>query len=340
MKKKRIGILGGSFDPPHLGHALNVKRALESGEFDEVWMMPCPSNPLKSSSPKVSPTDRLKMCEFIAERIPNAKVSDFEIKNNINRTWEALEKLTAENPTSSFMWIVGTDCIKGKDGLEGWMNGKEIIKKYGLVLLPRGGIRGVGSNYFDVDSELKNKIKFLSATGDDNIHMTISSSQIRKLIEKGKSISFLVPEKVEEYIEKNRLYKNDPSEKVDELFNLVNESIEELNRLLEEEIRKAMESDQAYIITKESTITGVKDPINSNFKRLDLTGKGACILGEDIRYKITALEIPLIDNTYLPKVECPNYFKYNELAYISVSDLDLEEKVLLLKVIISSNREN
>lgn len=198
MKKKRIGVYGGSFDPPHLGHALVVKYAIESGYFDEVWIMPCPENPIKSISPKASSTDRLKMCEIIACKIPNVRVSDFEIKNGINRAWVALERLHAENPTSEFKWIVGKDCLDKRDGLWGWYKGKELIEKYGILEVPRGGEK----SGFESEHVLS-----LPDTPDFSSHIQTSSTCIRKLLKEGKSITFLVPEEIETYILNNRLYK-------------------------------------------------------------------------------------------------------------------------------------
>lgn len=195
-----IAILGGSFDPPHLGHKTTAKRLLKLFNFDEVWLMPCFAHPFsKSLSPSIN---RFEMAKYLESN--NIKVSDFELrKKSTSYSIDTLKNLEKKRQKDNFFWVIGTDQVKD---FRKWKNWKEIINKFRLVVVPRTGFR-------EAEKELKNIAKLVSFPKhiilvDKNKFppIYISSTLIRKKVKERKSVSNMLPRKVEEYIIRNKLY--------------------------------------------------------------------------------------------------------------------------------------
>lgn len=185
-----IAILGGSFDPPHKGHAIIANRLLKLFHFDRIWLMPCYQHPFSKS---LSSADkRFKMTKYLED--DKIKVSDLEIKNKtISYTIDTLKFLTKKCPKDNFCWVIGADQI---DNLTKWKKWQEIIDNYKLIVIPRTGFE-------KTQKKLKNMIP-IDRKKFPPIY--ISSTLIRKRVKENKSISNMVPKKVEEYIIQNRLY--------------------------------------------------------------------------------------------------------------------------------------
>ena len=132
----KIGILGGSFDPPHFGHILIAQQVLEFTDVDQVWLMP---NYTTTTHHEVfqkdmsSPEDRLAMAKFLeTEKI---KISDFEINNNKKSlTITTLQTLRKMHPEHTFYWITGSDKLQTFHLWDEWEN---IISDFHLIIFPR-----------------------------------------------------------------------------------------------------------------------------------------------------------------------------------------------------------
>lgn len=201
--EKMIAIYGGTFDPPHIGHALVVKGVSSFPGIDEVWLMPTPQNPLKEHQPIATPLQRIEMLEMIAARFSNVLVSSFEI--NIAEqgeeiyTYKTLKLLAAKYPNYKFKLVVGSDCVSSGKLMPGWMFGESILEEFGLIVYHRPG-------YYSDGLGLSSQINYLTSTtlypGAE-----ISSRMIRKCIENKTPITFYVPEDIELYIRHNKLYE-------------------------------------------------------------------------------------------------------------------------------------
>jgi len=195
-----IAILGGSFDPPHRGHVAIVNRLFNLYHFDQIWIMPCYQHPFNKNLS--APNKRFEMTKFLEKN--GVKISDFEIKKNVtNYTINTLRFLTKKYPKDKFSWIIGTDQI---DNFTKWRKWQEIINKFKLIVVPRATAK-------KAEKRLKNITKLV--TTPENIILIdkekfppiyISSTLVRKKIKEKKSISNLVPKKIEEYIIQNKLY--------------------------------------------------------------------------------------------------------------------------------------
>lgn len=201
-KAERIGLLGGSFNPIHHGHLLLAKAAYEQEKLDQVLLIPC-GMPYKKKLSGIAPAkERLHMTRLAAEAYPWLSASDMEVSRSGNTyTCDTLRLLRREQPDSSFFFIMGADCLFS---IEEWKNPQEIFKNCTLL----ASVRDV----LDIDmlrqkqNELEKRygavIKLLSFP-----QLPISSTLIRSRIREERSIRYLVPDAVRQYIEENHIYR-------------------------------------------------------------------------------------------------------------------------------------
>ena len=106
---KRVGILGGSFNPAHEGHVHVSELALDSLGLDEVWWLVSPQNPLKSTEGMAPFEDRLEQAKSVTAAEPRIVISDFEKIYGSRRTLMTLRKLKRNHPAHRFVWLMGAD---------------------------------------------------------------------------------------------------------------------------------------------------------------------------------------------------------------------------------------
>ena len=187
----RIGVLGGSFDPIHTGHAIIANYIAGSGVVDEVWLMVSRRNPLKQSA-GANESQRLFMVSEVARNIKNVIVSDFELgMPEPSFTYDTLVALQKKFPHHSFKIIIGSDSLANFDK---WRNSDRIIEEFGAIVYPRPG--------YDISGLEGKNIVTLSGVP----LCEISSTLVRDRIKEGLDINYFVPLEVARYIESNNLY--------------------------------------------------------------------------------------------------------------------------------------
>ena len=203
----RIAILGGAFDPPHIGHYLVARQTLEKLHMDEVWFMVCyqyfPEFPIKNFRIS-SYTYRYKMVEYIST--PPLIVSNFESNfNKSSKTINTLRLLKEHYPQHMFYWIIGSDQL---ETFRLWNKWSDIVQNHNLIIFPRD------TNFVNLENRVKRAFQLniipshiIILEETELIVSNISSSLIRKRIRTGLPIKGMVDEKVERYIRKNKLYK-------------------------------------------------------------------------------------------------------------------------------------
>ena len=192
MKRRRIGIFGGSFNPVHNGHISLSKAIVASGEVEEVWLTLSPLNPFKRSKLLADDADRITMLRLAVEGISGLDVCDIELSlPRPSYTINTLTCLSELHPDCSFCLIVGADNYAVFDK---WFEHQRIIDDYGLIVYPREG--------YEITVNEK-KVTLVDAP-----LFNVSSTQIRQLTAEGSDISGLVPEPVAKYISEHKLYKN------------------------------------------------------------------------------------------------------------------------------------
>lgn len=198
----KIGILGGTFDPIHLGHrALGVAALKELG-LEKLIIMPAKMQPFKLGKKVAEPVHRMNMAKMAFENIDNVEVSDYEMNNTeISYTYDTYLHLKKIYPDNTLYFVVGTDSFLQ---LAKWYMGTELLKNAGFAVSVRPGHK---------EHELEECIENYRSEYGTNVYKIyakmpdISSTEIRKRLHFGKDTSNLLPNAVERYIKENGLYK-------------------------------------------------------------------------------------------------------------------------------------
>jgi nicotinate-nucleotide adenylyltransferase len=191
----RIGVFGGTFDPPHVGHLLVANDAREALELDRLIFVPAGAQPFKVDTPPVaSGQDRLAMVRLAAGDDANYAVDDAEInRKGLSFTVDTLEHLSERNPAARLFLLMGEDVLAG---FEKWRSPARIRELATLVAVSRGGLAGSA-----VDPAASAVLRVSTRRVD------VSSTEIRERRRAGKSIKGFVPESVERYIDAHGLYR-------------------------------------------------------------------------------------------------------------------------------------
>ena len=196
---KRVGILGGTFNPPHNGHIYAAKQTQKALKLDKILLIPDNIPPHKQL-PKNSADSRqrLEMTHLAAKEIPSAEVSDMELKRGgTSYTVDTLAQLKSERPDDMLYFIMGTDMLLS---FESWYKPQRILNLCTLAVVSRDK---------DDESSIKQEAEKLRQKWNKEIEiiscpaLPVSSTDLRADAEKGKN---MVPQSIAEYIQKNHLY--------------------------------------------------------------------------------------------------------------------------------------
>lgn len=187
----KIGILGGTFNPIHYGHLILGEQVRGQLGLDFVLFIPTYLPPHKSAEGVAGAADRLKMIQLAVAGNPHLRVSDIEVRRRgKSYTVDTLRRINREFHKAELFFICGSDLVSE---IPKWKNVEEIYRLARFVLAKRPGFgRRLTGEHF---------LKIHVAQVD------ISSSLIRGLVRKGRSIRYLTPDSVIRYIEKRGLYK-------------------------------------------------------------------------------------------------------------------------------------
>lgn len=199
---KKVAILGGTFDPPHVGHLLMATNVLRANLADEVWLMVSPRNPLKTER-RLTPEDaRLEMCRLAVADVPGVVASDFEFSlPRPSFSARTLRELAKEYPDVEFSMIVGADNWLA---FSRWRDPEEILENFGLIVCPRPGdvVDGDFEPLDPMPGGWRSRVMILR----DAPSILLSSTEIRNLASRGKNLMPLVDPRVDKYIKDNNLY--------------------------------------------------------------------------------------------------------------------------------------
>lgn len=183
---QRIGLLGGSFDPPHLGHIALSRLALARLQLDWVWWLITPRNPLKSRVPSDIST-RLSLCEeLVASHNSRIKVVDFESSRSHHYTCDSLDYLRSRRSDIDFVWLMGADNLAY---FHLWHRWKELVSGIPIAIFSRSGSVPLSSSRFGIcfspyrlderDAPLLPSCSSPSWVYLSNFHCDLSSSFLR-----------------------------------------------------------------------------------------------------------------------------------------------------------------
>ena len=199
---RKIGIMGGTFNPIHNGHLYLAQTALTQAALDTVVFMPSGQSYMKADTGVLSGDIRLDMVKEAIAGNPSLTFSDMEIKRAGNTyTYETLTILKEAYPDDTFYFIVGADSLFS---MENWKKPEEIFDKCIILAAVRDDMDKVSmqKKVSDLQEKFGAVIQLLEFPKTD-----ISSCFIRQQLALEKDISHLVPEKVKNYINEHKLYQ-------------------------------------------------------------------------------------------------------------------------------------
>jgi nicotinate-nucleotide adenylyltransferase len=191
----KLGIFGGSFNPPHVGHLIVIESVRDILQFDKVLFIPSAQTPNKQDSLLAPPAVRLEMAHIAVKGSRYFEASDIELqRRGISYTIDTVNELASRYTRFEISLIIGADNLAE---FETWKSPDEILAKTELIVMNRPGFdpRSVKNKY-------SRSAKFVNVP-----QIGISGTDIRRRIKLGHSIHYLVPQSVENYILQQGLYK-------------------------------------------------------------------------------------------------------------------------------------
>lgn len=202
INNKRLGIMGGTFDPIHYGHLVTAEAARCQFALDAVIFVPSGRPPHKKNYP-VTPGEHRYLMTVVAV-VTNAffDVSRIEIdREGYSYTYETIKEFRRQLPDTDLFFITGADAILE---ILTWKNMNGILEECRLIAATRPGyeLASLHDTLKGTESRLRDRIHPMEVPA-----LAISSTDIRRRVARGESIKYLLPEAVEQYILKNNLYK-------------------------------------------------------------------------------------------------------------------------------------
>jgi nicotinate-nucleotide adenylyltransferase len=196
----RVGILGGTFNPPHLGHLICAQEALIQLELDRILMIPAGVPPHKAVSEDPGQTHRLELCRRAIQGDPRFEVSALEMERvGLSYTVDTLAELNRAAPHDELFLIVGGDVAAS---LSDWRSPERVLALATLAIARR---RGTSRSAIEITLGRipgGERARFFRMPP-----IGISSTEIRERVQRHESIRYLVPDAVVNYIDENQLYE-------------------------------------------------------------------------------------------------------------------------------------
>ncbi|RJQ32951.1 MAG: nicotinate-nucleotide adenylyltransferase [Peptococcaceae bacterium] len=189
---ERVGIMGGTFDPVHYGHLVTAEEARYEFRLGKVIFVPAGQPPHKTTSQISDPKHRYAMTRMAITTNPYFQVSSLEMeRGGISYAIDTVRQVTGLYPSAEIYFITGADAVLE---ILNWKNVEDLLSLCYFIAATRPGYR--------LD-DLKENIFYMEVPA-----LAISSSEIRQRVQEGKPIKYLLPEAVEDYINKHGLYRH------------------------------------------------------------------------------------------------------------------------------------
>ncbi len=191
VQKQIVGILGGSFNPVHMGHMMLAQYLTQWKYVDKVWLTLSPLNPLKEAAGLIPDMKRLAMITLATKGAIDIETCDIELSMpRPSYTIDTLDLLSKRHKNKRFKLVIGSDNWRIFDK---WRDHERILDEYGVLVYPRPG--------YPIDSVYVDGMEVIDAPT-----VNLSSTFVRDAIIRGKDVSYFLPSGVYKYIRDNRLY--------------------------------------------------------------------------------------------------------------------------------------
>ncbi len=188
---RRIGIFGGTFDPPHIGHLLLALDALDHLQLERLVLVPAARQPLKQEQAMSEPAHRLAMTRLFAESDPRLEVDALEVdRGGLSFTVDTVRALRRAHPDAEFLLLMGADTA---ESLPKWREPEALALLVEVAIAGRGGHRPAPEGF---------RTQYLPSRRVD-----VSATEIRERVRQGRSIRGFVPDAVAAYIAAHQLYR-------------------------------------------------------------------------------------------------------------------------------------
>ncbi|WP_040228881.1 nicotinate-nucleotide adenylyltransferase [Bhargavaea cecembensis] len=188
-ERKRVGLIGGTFNPPHVGHLMIAEGVRDACGLDEIRFMPNAVPPHKVKAGDADAAQRLRMTELAISGNPHFSVERIEVDaGGISYTSQTMDLLIAREPGTDFSFIIGGDSV---DQLGTWFDIDGLIEKVEFIGVSRPGSAGI-THY---------PVRMVDVPQID-----LSSTEVRRRLAEGRSVKYLLPETVISFIGKEGLY--------------------------------------------------------------------------------------------------------------------------------------
>lgn len=202
LTRVRLGVFGGTFDPPHVGHLLAASDAFEVLGLDRLLFVPAAVQPFKGPAVEAAPAQRLRMLELTVGDDPRFAVDPIEIgRTGLSFTVDTLAALAARHPDARLLLLIGADLSRQ---IATWREPHRIAELAEIVVLTRGGEAAAGP---EAGTAAEPAPPALPMVRIATRRVDVSSSEIRARVRAGKSIRGFVTEGVAEYIRAAGLYR-------------------------------------------------------------------------------------------------------------------------------------
>jgi nicotinate-nucleotide adenylyltransferase len=198
----RLGVLGGTFNPPHLAHLLCASEAADQLRLDRVLLVPANEPPHKEVPDDPGPEVRAELCELAVAGDDRLAVSRVELeRGGRSYTVDTLHALRAAHPEAELTFIVGGDMALS---LPAWREPAEILRIARLAVAERSGVvrQDILDRLRDELGDVRGRIDFFAMP-----RLDVSSSELRRRVAEGRSVRYLVPEAVAQHIAGRGLYR-------------------------------------------------------------------------------------------------------------------------------------
>lgn len=202
--KKKIGLFGGTFNPPHYGHLNLALELREAHSLEEVWWLPNQLSPLRQKEPLLEAKHRLYMLELMLEEIEEFKICQLELERSApSYTIDTVKEILKSHPDDEFFLLLGEDVLYR---FGDWKETLQIVRHIALLI----GLRPHSDLLEHLCSvKLDEEIKIAITQGLTSIRqMDISATDLRERLNKRLYCKHLFPGKILDYIYENQLYFN------------------------------------------------------------------------------------------------------------------------------------
>ena len=203
-KRKKVGIMGGTFDPIHIGHLILGETAYNQFQLDKILFMPAGNPPHKRERSQCATNEqRTEMVRLAIASNPHFSLSLEEMnQDGFTYTYRTLERLKEQNPDTDYYFILGADSLYD---FEKWREPERILKACTVLVGTRNhtSCQRLDGVIALLEEKYQGRIEKL-----ESLNIDISSKMIRSWIESGRSLAYYVPEQVISYIRENNIYKD------------------------------------------------------------------------------------------------------------------------------------